>query len=145
MSTLYVPTSTTDIPGRPAPSSLGETRDLFLSVPAGALSAGTFVARVDLVKEHAFWFETRGAHPSEFELKLVSSGHVHVALSGGASRRSAKNKPKSPNIAVVWRSHDCALVTAWSRRLALGAGGVPEVVLGLEVHPDLGVGFQELR
>ena len=41
--------------------------------------------------------------------------------------------------------HDCALVTAWSRRLALGAGGVPEVVLGLEVHPDLGVGFQELR
>ena len=26
-----------------------------------------------------------------------------------------------------------------SRRLALGAGGVPEVVLGLEVHPDLGV------
>ena len=86
------------------PSSLGETRDLFLSVPAGALSAGTFVARVNLVKEHAFWFETRGAHPSEFELKLVSSGHVHVALSGGASRRSAKNKPKSPNIAVVWRS-----------------------------------------
>ena len=68
------------------------------------LSAGTFVARVDLVKEHAFWFETRGAHPSEFEFKLVSSGHVHVALSGGASRRSAKNKPKSPNIAVVWRS-----------------------------------------
>ena len=41
--------------------------------------------------------------------------------------------------------HDCTWVTAGSRRLALGAGGVPEVVLGLEVHPDLGVGFQELR
>ena len=46
------------------------------------------------------------------------------------------------NIACV---QDCTWVTAGSRRLALGAGGVPEVVLGLEVHPDLGVGFQELR
>ena len=55
------------------PLQPGETRELLLRVPAGALSAGTFVARVDLVKEHHFWFEERGARTSEFELRISES------------------------------------------------------------------------
>ena len=101
------------------PLEPGETRDLFLSVPAGALSAGTFVARVDLVKEHAFWFETRGAHPSEFELKLGSgrpgslltlaphrSGRAGSAASGSstdsfATRRRVPAGPGSQAMATA--------------------------------------------
>ena len=52
------------------PLKPGEARELLLRVPAGAFSVGTFVARVDLVKEHHFWFEERGARPSEFELHI---------------------------------------------------------------------------
>ncbi len=52
------------------PLQPGETRELLLRVPEGALSAGTFVARVDLVKEHHFWFEEKGARPSKFELLI---------------------------------------------------------------------------
>ena len=55
------------------PLQPGETRELLLRVPAGALSAGTFVARVDLVKEHHFWFEKQGARTSEFELHISES------------------------------------------------------------------------
>ena len=52
------------------PLEPGETRELLLRVPAEALPAGTFVARVDLVQEHHFWFEERGARTAEFELHI---------------------------------------------------------------------------
>ena len=58
------------------PLNPGETRELLLRVPAGALSAGTFVARVDLVKEHHFWFEEMGARASEFELRISESSRT---------------------------------------------------------------------
>ena len=52
------------------PLKPGEARELLLRVPAEALSAGTFVARVDVVKEHHLWFEDKGARTSEFELHV---------------------------------------------------------------------------
>ena len=44
--------------------------DLLLLVSAEAFSAGAFVARIDLVKEHHLWFEERGARISECELNV---------------------------------------------------------------------------
>ena len=52
------------------PLAPGETRNVELSLAPGELPPGRYLARVDLVKEGAFWFEAMGIAPPMVELEV---------------------------------------------------------------------------
>ncbi len=53
------------------PLAPSESRELTFAIPAGALPAGRYTARVGLLKEGHFWFESLGAAPLEVPIEIA--------------------------------------------------------------------------
>ncbi len=53
------------------PLAAAESRELKFAIPAGALPAGRYTARVGLLKEGHFWFESLGAAPLEVPIEIA--------------------------------------------------------------------------
>ena len=57
------------------PLSPGEVRDLRLSVPAGSLTPGRWIGKLDLLQEELTWFENLGFKPLRLDLRVTRAVH----------------------------------------------------------------------